>query len=54
MDDNEYYEYEENLLELKQLNGEPLCVIVSDTQATEAGKKVMDKYAKAIKSLGVK
>lgn len=27
-------------------------VIVSDTPATEAGKKVMDKYAKAINNLG--
>lgn len=25
---------------------------ITDTQATEAGKKVMDKYAKAIKNLG--
>ena len=27
-------------------------VSISDTQATEAGKKVMEKYAKAIENLG--
>lgn len=32
----------------------PAAVSVSDTQATEADKKAMDKYAKAIKNLGDK